>query len=165
VILAETADEACGVSLERLDAYTLAREAHMLEDEDSFVAVRRVFPWPEGEVIPAFDYLNPRRLIVAQSASEWAAHYGRPLLMRAYTEVACLRRRCAYVYLWHLAQVSPERSKALNEIHAQQLPEKERRRLVADWARRCGIAARAISSAAQVHAEIYLPACMRKRAR
>lgn len=165
VILAETADEAYGVSLERLDAHTLAREANILEDEDSSIAVRRVFPWPEGEVIPAFDYLNPRRLIVAQSGSAWAAHYGRPLLMRVCATIACLRHRGVYLYLWHLAQVSPARSKALNEIHARQLPEKERRRLVAAWARVRGISAQAIFFAARVHAEMYLPACMRRMAR
>ena len=165
IILAETKDEAYGVSLERLDAYTLAREANMLEDEDSSVAVRRVFPWPESEVIPAFDYLNPRRLIVAQSASEWAAHYGRPLLLRAHAEVPYFRRPGSRGDLWYWAQAHSMRSKELNEIHASRLPEKERRRLAADWIRARRILPRSVEAAARAHAEMYLPACMRRRAR
>lgn len=165
IILAETEDEAYGVSLERLDAETLSAEAGMREQEYGCVAVRRVFPWPESEVIPAFDYLDPRRLLVVQSASARAERYGRPLLMRAYAEVACFRSRNYRTYLWYWAQAHSRYSDALNKIHARCLPEKERRRLAANWGRECRIAAREVEAAARVHAEMYLPVCMRRRPR
>lgn len=155
LILASCADEAYGVALEMLP-------------EDEWEAAEEL---PPGELIVAFDYFNAARMIVAQSGSAWAAHYGRPLVLRVRTTVMSLPEYngggAAYyaVNLWGESRVRNSAridAAVVNEGEA----EKARRTRVYVFLRaEMAVNAREVLGVARAHARRFLPVPLHERVR
>ena len=155
LMLSSCADEDYGVALEMLP-------------EDAWEAAEEL---PPDELIVAFDYFNAARMIVAQSGSAWAAHYGRPLVLRVRTNTQSRPEynggRATYyaVNIWGESRVRdfayPDAA-VVNEGE----DEKVRRVRVYDFLhKKMAVNVRSVTDEARAHARRFLPTPLRERAK
>jgi hypothetical protein len=175
LVLAESEDEARGVLAEaRAVVDDLPAGTQHFFRELYFDAQLDLVP---GDIlVAAFDYKNASRMFVAQTAEEWAAHYGRPLILRAPAFASATRYEAAsgynYVDIWRL--VEGRRSGSGDDLdpalrpftHAACGNEAARRESVAGFLRGgydAGFLKRVVELARE-HSRMFLPAPLRKRA-
>jgi hypothetical protein len=156
LILASSVDEAYGVAFEMLP-------------EDEWEAAEEL---PPGELIVAFDYFNAARMIVAQSGSAWAAHYGSPLVLRARTNTLIIAEsnslRLSYCGALNLWGGSGARNSACVDAATvnEGGDEKSRRVRVHDFLhKKMAVNVRLVIEEARAHARRFLPMPLRERAR
>lgn len=156
LILASCVDEAYGLALEMLPEVEWGAAAEEL---------------PPSELIAAFDYFNAARMIVSQSGSAWAAHYGRPLVLRAKATVMSRPERNGFgftyyaVNLWGESRVrNSERVDAAVVNEGED--EKVRRVRIYDFLHeKMAVNVREVLGEARTHAGRFLPVPLRARMR
>lgn len=153
LVIAESADEAYGVG----------SEFGILIQSDL-----RFSRLDDGLFVIAFDYFSGSRIVIGQSCAAWVAHYGRPLVLRAYALVHNARRaqdsRCNFWGGLHSSDMSYERVARLANVERAGVREVERRQELAAYiASTNTFAVRDLINCAREHAKAYLPAPLRKR--
>lgn len=174
LVLAESEDEARGVLAEARALVEALFGDSMHFFGEFFYVDAKLSLVPGDTLIPAFDYKNAARLFVAQTVDEWAAHYGRPLILRAPAVTSATRYKAAsgynYVDIWRLVEgfrSGDMRRPALRPFtHAACGNEAARRDTVAYFLLRSGYDTgfpKRVVELAREHARMFLPAPLRKR--
>lgn len=173
-VLAESEDEARGVIAEARALVEALFGDSMHFFGEFFYADAKLHGVPSGVLVAAFDYKNASRMFVAQTAEEWAAHYGRPLLLRAPAVTSATRYKAAsgynYVDIWRLVEgfrSGDDLRPALRPFtHAACGNEAARRDTVAYFLLRSGYDTgfpKRVVELAREHSRMFLPAPLRKR--
>ena len=138
-----------------------------------YCADTRLEVLPDKQYVAAFDYLDGARIFVAQTAAEWAAHYGCPLVLRAPALVrADAWKANSDVDLWSYYTLCGRVRDSVNyKQHQSNLAyfscgeanERERRVRVSAFLRKIDThMPRRVVDRAHEHAELFLPAPLRK---